>query len=74
MPEVASDRWAEGLADAPRVEAAQVPAILAGEGRVFVLKRGDYDPGRTLAQISTEQPFHEITGTRQPGLSLWRAR
>ncbi|MDV3457810.1 glycosyltransferase family 39 protein [Sphingomonas sp. HF-S4] len=72
-PEVASDRWANGLAGAPHVDAAGARALLARERRVFVLIRGDYDPGRVLAPGGVAQPFYGTTGKRQPGLSLWRA-
>ena len=72
-PERASDRWAEGLADAPHMDAGVARAVLAREGRVFTLKRGDYDPGRALAPVGVEQPLRDPRG-RQPELSLWRSR
>lgn len=70
----AIDRWAEGLASAPRVDAAGARRVLARQGRVFTLVRGEYDPGRLLAPTGVEQPLPEATQGRRPLLSLWRAR
>lgn len=68
------DRWAEGLASAPRIDAAGARAILMRHGQVFTLVRGEYDPGRLLAAAGVEQPLPEATQGRRPLLSLWRAR
>lgn len=70
----AVDRWAEGLASAPRVGVAGARALLVQQRRVFTLTRGDYAPGTSLAAVGFEQPLPEGPRQRQPALSLWRAR
>lgn len=67
------DRWAEGLAAAPRIDPNAAREMLAQEGAVFTLKRGDYDPATLLAPAGVEQPMIDATRDRQPHLSLWRA-
>lgn len=73
-PAMVSDGWAKDLTPAPHIDAAAVPALLAREGCVFVLPRGDYDPRRILELAGIEQKFKEANRARQPGLSLWPAR
>ncbi|MDP5280157.1 glycosyltransferase family 39 protein [Sphingomonas sp. DG1-23] len=72
-PEAASDRWADGLAGAPHVDAGAARAVLVREGHVFTLARGDYDPGRLLGPVGIERPLPDAR-KRQPELSLWRSR
>ena len=71
-PAGALDRWAEGLVTAPRVDAAAARVLLTRQRAVFTLRRGDYDPGKLLAQAGIEQPLPAATRDRQPHLSLWR--
>ncbi|TGX53471.1 hypothetical protein E5A73_11580 [Sphingomonas gei] len=73
-PAGGSDRWAEGLVSAPRIDAHAARALLVRRGHFFTLKRGDYDPARLLVTVGIEQPLGGTTEARQPGLSLWRAR
>lgn len=68
------DRWADGLVAVQRVDAAAARTMLMQRGRLFTLKRGDYDPGKLLAPVGIEQPLPESERERQPELSLWRAR
>jgi mannosyltransferase len=74
LPAANRDHWADGLTSAPHLDAAGARALLSRRGSLFTLKRGDYDPGRTLGPVGVEQAMPGATRSRQPGLSLWRAR
>ncbi|NIJ22019.1 putative membrane protein [Sphingomonas naasensis] len=73
-PAGAVDRWAEGLVAAPHLDAGSARALLAREGRLFTLARGDYDPAWLFAGIGVAQPLPESARNRQPHLASWRVR
>jgi len=68
-----SDRWGDGLWRGRHVGPAGAAMLLRQHGRLFVLARGDHDPGAVLRAVGHGADWPAASGGRQPFVSVWTA-
>ncbi|HEU4961082.1 MAG TPA: glycosyltransferase family 39 protein [Sphingomonas sp.] len=68
-----TDRWGDGLWRGRRVDSAGAAALLRRQGRLFVLARGDHDPGDALRAAGRGVNWPAASEGEQPFVSAWLA-